>query len=777
MKRIRTTSLASSAILLVLLAGAAWARPVVNGATIETRTFNDCPISTLSTTNNYPASVEITDAMDPLCVGFANLHSFSFSEDGGATAAVFNNNSNFHFGADFKIEGAGEGEGGLRLSPWYGQYVDGRFMANATTGEIACFGGAVPFYSFTTNHGITYTKGTTIHLEETYVAHDLSSVHPATIQYRVVYNNNIYDSPVLPFGEQNEAECVHGLWGMLNDGRVGGYFQPRANSGASLTARWSNIFYEQVPANGTPLANGATIETRTFNDCPISTLSTSNSYPASVSITDVMDPLCVGFANLHSFSFSEDGGATAARFDNNAVFTFGADFKIEGAGEGEGGLRLSPWYGQYVDGRFMANATTGEIACFGGAVPFYSFTTNHGITYTKGTTIRLEETYNGHENTSTNPATIQYRVIYNSNTYDSPVLPFGEQNEAECVHGLWGNLLDGRAGGYFQPRANTGASLTATWSNITYSQCLVEASLTVLPSTLNLNGKGKWVTAVIEPVPPATVADIDVSSVELNGVGVDPAAPVSVGDADSDGNPDLTLKFSRSAVAATLSPGNAVTVTATGSVGKGCFRASTTIKVKSSTLPAPQAGSVLAQGQHVDLIWASEPDVATVSVIRTVDDGAHWTVDADGVPNSGGYRWTVPSEPTQQARVAVAQIHSNDAGGLVAQVEVTESATFEISSGIVGVGTVTASFALGRVAPNPAGGPFDVSFTLPQASPASLTLFDVSGRRVAQREVGGLGAGLHVVRIGDREALRPGYYRLRLSQGARILTAPVLIVP
>src|SRR5262249_40314979 len=153
------------------------------------------------------------------------------------------------------------------------------------------------------------------------------------------------------------------------------------------------------------------------------------------------------------------GGATASEFDNNTNLTYSADFKIEGPGQGEGGLRLSPWYGQYVDGRFMANATSGEIACFGGAIPFYSFTVNPGTTYVKGTTIHLQLTYHGHDNIETDPATIQYEVVYNGNTYDSPVLPFGKQNAAECEHGLWGNLNDGRAGGYFQPRANTGAAL------------------------------------------------------------------------------------------------------------------------------------------------------------------------------------------------------------------------------------------------------------------------------------------------------------------------------
>src|SRR5438093_12863704 len=72
--------------------------PKINGATVETRTFNDCSLSTLTVTNNYPASISITDVMDPLCVGFANLHSFSFSSDGGATAADFDNNSNMKIG-------------------------------------------------------------------------------------------------------------------------------------------------------------------------------------------------------------------------------------------------------------------------------------------------------------------------------------------------------------------------------------------------------------------------------------------------------------------------------------------------------------------------------------------------------------------------------------------------------------------------------------------------------------------------------------------------------
>src|SRR2546427_3528542 len=111
--------------------------------------------------------------MDPACVVFFLMIRRPPRSTLFPYTTLFRSNSNMHYGADFKIEGAGEGEGGLRLSPWYGQYVDSRFIANATTGEIACLACALPFYSFTVNHGITYTRGTTIHLELTYRANDL----------------------------------------------------------------------------------------------------------------------------------------------------------------------------------------------------------------------------------------------------------------------------------------------------------------------------------------------------------------------------------------------------------------------------------------------------------------------------------------------------------------------------------------------------------------------------------------------------------------------------
>ena len=714
MKRIGITSLAWSAVLLLICAGAAGATPTVNGATIELRTFNDCPISTVTSTNNYPALIRITDTMDSACVGFANLHSFSLSADGGATSAVFNNNSNFHVGADINISGAGQGEGGLRISPWYGKFVDGRFMANATTGEIACFGGALPFYSFTGNHGISYVKGTTIRLEATYRAHDLSSGDPASIQYRVVYNNTTYDSPVLPFGEQNPNECkaggvYHGLWGMLNDGRVGGYFQPRANTGAALTATWTNIDYCIVAAVGTPLANGATIETRTFNDCPLSTLTTTNSYPASIEITDTMDTLCVGFANLHSFSFSEDGGATAAVFNNNSHFKFSADVNISGAGQGEGGLRISPWYGKFVDGRFMANVTTGEIACFGGALPFYSFTGNHGITYTRGTTIHLEVTYQANELVPTAPATIQYRVVYNNTTYDSPVLPFGEQNPNECrlagvYNGLWGMLNDGRAGGYFQPRANTGASLTMRWSDIQYNGDLD-------PDQCNKPPDCSQAAACVASLWPPNHA----------------YHPVSIcGVTDPDGDP--------------------VTITATGIT-------------QDEPLNTRGDGNTCPDGQIVN-------GEASVRAERTGTPGipgngrvyviSFTASDGRGGECRGSVSVCVPHDQGQGASCIDDGQKYNSLGPCNGGTQLSQ----EVAAIGLTVGQVTANQAV-------------LEFSLPQATPVELSVFDVAGRRLATVANEAMEAGVHQ-RAWDMGSTSKGLYFVRLRAGGVTLTRTVV---
>lgn len=249
--------------VLALAAPMALATPNANGVVFTTRVFDDCPFSTLTTTDLYPALVAIQDE-NLSCGGFANLHVWTLSEDGGLTEAVFNNDSWFRIAADLVISGTSEGEAGLRVSPWWSQNVDGRLNVRTTDGEIACFGGRLPFFSFTGTFGITYVKGETIHLEILYRAQALSAANPATIEYIVTYGGMTYSSGQLPFDEGNPAEGF-GTWGMLDDGRVGGYLQAflqAGNPNANLRAEWTNNEYDILQVIATEESSWGSVKAR-----------------------------------------------------------------------------------------------------------------------------------------------------------------------------------------------------------------------------------------------------------------------------------------------------------------------------------------------------------------------------------------------------------------------------------------------------------------------------------------------------------------------------------
>lgn len=212
----------------------------IDSAVINTRVFNDDPGSTLSTTNNYPSVVEISDTPTGTG-GFANLHNFHLADAGLAHA--FLNNEKFSFSTDLTISGAGNAEAGLLLSPWWSQDVDGRLNFRTTDGEIAMFGGRLPFYSFTAEHGATYTKGDTVRVSALYDPNSLSMADPATLQIWLTIGGNTYTTNRLPFDEGNPGEGF-GSWGLLDDARVGGHLQVFTGSsgaGNTVTATWSNM--------------------------------------------------------------------------------------------------------------------------------------------------------------------------------------------------------------------------------------------------------------------------------------------------------------------------------------------------------------------------------------------------------------------------------------------------------------------------------------------------------------------------------------------------------
>jgi len=76
----------------------------------------------------------------------------------------------------------------------------------------------------------------------------------------------------------------------------------------------------------------------------------------------------------------------------------------------------------------------------------------------------------------------------------------------------------------------------------------ITATVDIAPKSLNLKGKGRWITAHIELPEGYNVSDIDVSTIMLNDTIPAEPRPVAIGDYDNDSVPDLMVKFDRSAV-------------------------------------------------------------------------------------------------------------------------------------------------------------------------------------------------------------------------------------
>ena len=109
-------------------------------------------------------------------------------------------------------------------------------------------------------------------------------------------------------------------------------------------------------------------------------------------------------------------------------------------------------------------------------------------------------------------------------------------------------------------------------------------------------------------------------------------------------------------------------------------------------------------------------------------------------------------------RMIVAGGRTGSSGGLA-------SATWELQlQGLLSAPPSAPSSLLVAAQPNPSSREFGVSFTLASREPARIDIFDAAGRRLVSRDVGSLGVGTHVLRLGVGRPISPGVYLLRLTQ-------------
>ena len=173
--------------------------------------------------------------------------------------------------------------------------------------------------------------------------------------------------------------------------------------------------------------------------------------------------------------------------------------------------------------------------------------------------------------------------------------------------------------------------------------------------------------------------------------------------------------------------------------------------------------SVSALPDRVTLIWHRGEGALSDVTIQRHREGDEWAMIAHASFDGTG-------------RLTFEDMSVAPATRYAYRVAWTESGTEQFSAETwVDVPTAL-TLTLEGAFPNPAVDALNVAFTLPRGEPATLALLDVSGRQIASREVGGLGAGRHLVRLDQPGRTPPGVYWIQLTQSNRRLTKRAVVI-
>jgi hypothetical protein len=191
------------------------------------------------------------------------------------------------------------------------------------------------------------------------------------------------------------------------------------------------------------------------------------------------------------------------------------------------------------------------------------------------------------------------------------------------------------------------------------------------------------------------------------------------------------------------------------------FSLDTTVTFSSVSVQTPNGGEVWVVGETEDITWTGV-NVDDVKIELTTDNGITWSTIEETVPNTGTYAWTVTAQDSSDE--CLIRI-SNVANGFVYDVS-DDVFTIEIVSGIEGnpENGLPTEFNLVQNYPNPFNPNTRISYAVPEISPVTIKVYDLTGQEVAVLVNEVKEAGTYELNF-DASNLASGVYIYRMIAG------------
>ncbi len=194
-------------------------------------------------------------------------------------------------------------------------------------------------------------------------------------------------------------------------------------------------------------------------------------------------------------------------------------------------------------------------------------------------------------------------------------------------------------------------------------------------------------------------------------------------------------------------------------------------------LVSPAGGEIYQPGSQIEIIWEYYNyqdynfgcNPYTLTLEYSTDSGGSWERIAAGVDRfAKSYTWTVPEIESEQCLLRVMS------GSDYHQMDVTEE-PFTISSDVAVTEAVPNIHSLSQNSPNPFNPVTTIEYSLAREAQTTLTVYSVTGEKVATLADGLMSAGKHSA-VFDGSNLASGMYFYRLEADGMVKSGKMMLL-